>query len=298
MSSPIIAIASVTPFEITVRGPLDQAAVTERLRDIRQRNLKSDKLFLNKLSTNALRKVRHSIHWLLFSHSNHCKSTMERRNFLRSNMAVITLTIPVEQFTNCKFIKNQMLAPFLRELSKDYQSPLYLWKAERQKNGNLHFHIIVARRVSMHWVRFKWWKYCALNGYFRPAEGSISWDMPPCTETKGLESITHVGSYLMKYVSKDCGGEPIDGRIWGCCHQLVGLSKLQIEVSLELFNKLQELVRQGHLVYNHYDYCGRFVGDIALIMKHVSNSLYEAILNHLDKFRHRMPDVRELRVMS
>jgi hypothetical protein len=150
----------------------------------------------------------------------------------------------------------------------------------------------------MHWVRFKWWKYCALNGYFRPDESSLSWEMPPCTETAGLQHVSQIGSYLMKYVCKDPGGEPIDGRIWGSCHQLVGVTKVQIEVCLELWNQLQEFVTKGLLKFYSYDYCGRFVGDLSLIFRHVNNELSEVLKNNLNRFRQRMPDVQELRLMT
>lgn len=298
MSGAIVAKGILTPFELTLVGCSDRAANTEMTNKIRLKNLKNGELMLDKLSANAARKVRHSMHWLLYSHSSHCNSVIERRNFLRSNMAVITLTLPIPQFTNCRFIKNMMLAPFLRELTKAYDSPLYLWKAERQKNGNLHFHIIVARRICMHWVRFKWWKYCALNGYFRPAADANVWEMPPCTETDGLQHVSQIGSYLMKYVCKETGGEPIDGRIWGSCHQLVGITKVQIEVSFELWNQLQEFVTKGLLKFNSYDYCGRFVGDLSLIFRHVNNELLEVLKNHLNRFRQRMPDVQESRLMT
>lgn len=73
----------------------------------------------------------------------------------------VTLTLPSKQVHHDNFIKNECLDPFLEwvkatELKKGWNVKCYLWRAESQKNGDLHFHIIVDRWIDQKALRRKW----------------------------------------------------------------------------------------------------------------------------------------------
>ena len=57
-------------------------------------------------------------------------------------LTFITLTLPSKQIHSDNDIKSKCLNQFLIELKKNYGVNRYIWKAEKQENNNIHFHII------------------------------------------------------------------------------------------------------------------------------------------------------------
>ena len=78
----------------------------------------------------------------------------------------VTLTLPSKQVHHDNTIKSECLDPMIEWLKKMYYSVngvatpcgvnAYLWRAESQKNGNLHFHILIDRWVDYEKLRKKW----------------------------------------------------------------------------------------------------------------------------------------------
>lgn len=68
----------------------------------------------------------------------------------------VTLTLPSKQIHSDQKIKNEILDPFVEWLRKTFAVTAYFWRAESQKNGNLHFHILIDRYVPFGEIRRKW----------------------------------------------------------------------------------------------------------------------------------------------
>jgi hypothetical protein len=162
----------------------------------------------------------------------------------------VTLTLPSTQKHDDNFIKRYLLGDFIQIISKKYRVKNYIWKAEAQKNGNIHFHIMadsylpnVARVTSRRQGRINeiWNKICARYGYLDSykadrlkdyrkgnlTEAQIHWQkafnfsVPNSTDVHPLKSKTKPESYINKYISKpEPGRRLIEGRIIGCSDQL------------------------------------------------------------------------------
>lgn len=68
----------------------------------------------------------------------------------------VTLTLPFKQWHDDRDIKNECLVPFVEKMRADWAVCCYLWVAETQKNGNLHFHIIFDRPIPAKRLREEW----------------------------------------------------------------------------------------------------------------------------------------------
>lgn len=78
----------------------------------------------------------------------------------------VTLTLPFKQLHDDNTLKRVLLEPMIQWLTSEkldakgnnigWGVKCYLWRAETQKNGNLHFHIIVDRWIDMTRLRQKW----------------------------------------------------------------------------------------------------------------------------------------------
>ena len=93
----------------------------------------------------------------------------------------VTLTLPSAQMHTDNAIKEKVLNPFIKWITTDssetyIQGPkkgqkkgfgvsVYFWRAEPQKNTNIHFHIIADKYVPWEAIREKWNHYCENLGY-------------------------------------------------------------------------------------------------------------------------------------
>jgi hypothetical protein len=78
-----------------------------------------------------------------------------RRSYARF-LTFVTLTLPSEQAHDDKFIKRNILTPFLATLQRLYNVNEYLWKAELQNNGNIHFHVLIDQYIHWAELRSRW----------------------------------------------------------------------------------------------------------------------------------------------
>lgn len=59
----------------------------------------------------------------------------------------MTLTLPSKQVHTDNYIK-QLLFKYIENLKKTYGVNFFLWRAETQKNGNIHFHLLIDKYIN------------------------------------------------------------------------------------------------------------------------------------------------------
>ena len=148
----------------------------------------------------------------------------------------ITLTLSSEQIHDDKFIKRHMLNRFIQTCKRKYNVIFYYFYAEKQKNGNLHFHLIFDRYIDWQMLRNDWNDVQSDNGYItayqkkmqdKYANGffvdetllkfadetkqreryeagkATNWTNPNSTDIKAVGDTHTVAQYITKYSSKD-----------------------------------------------------------------------------------------------
>lgn len=77
----------------------------------------------------------------------------------------VTLTLPAEQMHDDNYIKRNLLNRFIINLKTRYNVGHYFWRAEPQKNGNIHFHILTDRYIHWKAIRHDWNQILDEYGY-------------------------------------------------------------------------------------------------------------------------------------
>ncbi len=129
----------------------------------------------------------------------------------------LTFIAPVADHTGIALLNN-----FLTTLRKEFPGLQYLWVAERQENGNIHFHMILNKRFSKPQLR-KYNALWVLQQYRAGLEGTTMFGVPIPREkiesmyragefgkafplnpldVKRVRSIAGLSSYLTKYITK------------------------------------------------------------------------------------------------
>jgi hypothetical protein len=91
----------------------------------------------------------------------------------RPYITFLTLTLPSKQVHHDKVIKEKCLDPMVKWLKDSIAKTgrfggnidAYLWRAESQKNGNLHFHIICDKWIDHERIQRQWNQICERLGY-------------------------------------------------------------------------------------------------------------------------------------
>lgn len=121
---------------------------------------------------------------------------------IKYRLNFITLTLPSEQKHSDTEIKKHCLNQFITELRRDFELCRYVWKAELQSNGNIHFHIITDIFIDYTVIRDKWNRCLEKLGYISEFEKTHNHRNPNSTDIKTLKSSRQGAKYICKYIGK------------------------------------------------------------------------------------------------
>jgi hypothetical protein len=196
----------------------------------------SDRTAHGKVSNIARRKLGKCIDYLLLlSSERKVYSRMTGRQF-SMKIAFVTLTLPAAQIHSDIEIKSKCLNQFLIELKKRYKVARYVWRAEKQQNGNIHFHVLIDRFVPWQSLRDCWnrivnklgyvdryreelkkwhasgfkvrkellknWDYKSQLKAYRNGVAN-DWNSPNSTDIHSIRKIINVKAYIAKYLTKN-----------------------------------------------------------------------------------------------
>ena len=194
-----------------------------------------------KVSPTAKRKITKAIDYLLMMSDDKPVTSQKTGRRFHFKVAFITLTLPSKQIHSDNEIKRTCLNSFLIELQKYHKVKRYVWRAEKQKNGSIHFHIIIDKFVHYNDIRNRWNRIVNKLGYvdrYRDAmrefykDGfkvrkdllknwnetaqrkvyhknlNTGWHSPNSTDIHSIRKIFNLGKYFVKYMTKNQEEKP------------------------------------------------------------------------------------------
>ena len=147
----------------------------------------------------------------------------------------VTLTLPAKQFHTDKELNAKALNRFITQVKRSHEVTHYLWRAERQENGNIHYHVVIDKFIGWQAVRKYWNAIMNDLGYidhYRNEQSQFhqfgfqvrkdmlqswpedsqrkaynegiesNWSNPNSTDIHALYKVKNVSSYISKYVTK------------------------------------------------------------------------------------------------
>lgn len=146
------------------------------------------KLRMNRIITNFIESIKVGGQYV------NCK---EKRK-----LTFVTLTLPSAQMHTDKELNRLALNRFLQNCKRRFGVINYIWRAERQKNGNIHYHILIDNYIHYLRVRKEWNLIMADLGYIQKFQEVHGHSNPNSTDIHALKNIKNVTAYITKYVSK------------------------------------------------------------------------------------------------
>jgi hypothetical protein len=165
-------------------------------------------------------------------------------------LVFVTLTLSSTQIHSDKEIKLLILKPFFRILRDQADICNYVWKAERQGNGNIHFHCIVDRYIDKKKLQM-WWNKCQNHlGYIDEFEKKHGHTSPPSTDVRMVVDAGMLSEYLEKYVCKEDVNGTIEGSVWKASKGLLSLHFFEFVSDSVVDSNFERAVEQG-LISQH-----------------------------------------------
>lgn len=242
---------SLSPRVLTLYSTLEGYHFSERQLNT-FKNLEENSNQYNELSQHSVKRLRKSINFLIYisktkeiqgleilSKSQAFTTEYEKLDKFKIpvtyKLAMITLTLPAAQIHTDEEIKAKCLNQFLIEIRKASGLKDYIWKAERQENNNIHFHILINQYIHYAKIRDTWNRIVKKLGYidnyklnqeeffkngFRLSENpkdkrsektqrkayekgkSEGWINPNSTDIHSLYKVRNAGAYITKYIAK------------------------------------------------------------------------------------------------
>lgn len=212
--------------------------VLERISD---KFLNSSRQGYGVLSKQAVKRLSLAIEYMLLLNKPNDGHTGNTGRHFNKKITFITLTLPSKQIHTDNQIKALCLNQFLIEISRYHKVSNYVWRAEYQKNGNIHFHILVNKYIFWNDIRNRWNRIINKLGYVDrykkemeeyhkkgfnirhdllkdwPIEKQkqaylkglkTDWHNPNSIDIHSIQNITNIQKYLIKYLSKPEQSKP------------------------------------------------------------------------------------------
>ena len=172
----------------------------------------------------------------------------DRDDIYKFKINFITLTLPSQQLNvTDDELKKKALAPFLRYWRTKCGGLSYVWRAERQKNGNLHFHIVTDKFIHYQQIRNSWNKYLNQFNFINAFENRNGHRDPNSTDVHSIKDISNLAGYLVKYMAKlDPDEQKIQGKVWDASLNLKKANYCDSIIDAQLSEELSELVASGN----------------------------------------------------
>jgi len=200
------------------------------------------------ISTNAKRKMRNAILWLDASAKWKWCYSKQTGQWFRWRLNFIHLTLPAQKGKSDQFIKKLLNRFFLYAYRKTGLRS-YVWKAEPQERGEIHFHITSDCFIWKTTLQNIW------NGCLRYYGMIDTKANPPSTRVHPTHNIKLMTAYLIKYMTKnDNGRRTIQGRLWGCSRNLSQANNFHITFPEEQLSTEQNDLFQKSVRVDQYDW--------------------------------------------
>jgi hypothetical protein len=208
------------------------------------------------VSIQAKRKISKAIEYLVTTSTEKKVKEKIYGKTITFKCAFVTLTLPSKQAHPDTEIINKCLNSLLIELTKYHCVKNYIWRAEKQQNGNIHFHILIDKFVAWYELRNRWNRIVNKLGYTDRFKEKHGHKTPNSTDIHSTRKIKNLKAYLAKYLTKQtdstdntkCENEskfPPSGRIWGCNHALSKTRGLNLIIDSEIDSELRKITERS-----------------------------------------------------
>lgn len=229
------------------------------------------------LNFNSIKRLKRAIELLVATATEKEAVNFKTGKKFRFKVNFVTLTLPAPQKdVTDKQLKRYCLDVWIKAAKRLFKLNNYVWRAERQKNGNLHFHLCTdvympydqlrdswnQRLGKFHFVKEYTARHSAMTfaDYLQaypvtdksPIEKrkeayrrgvNTNWLFPNSTDVHSVNNVKDLAAYMVKYMAKLKKNEQrIDGKVWDCSKNLKRKDSVEFIIDNEVSNMINEAI--------------------------------------------------------
>lgn len=177
---------------------------------------------------------------------------------IKFKLASVTLTISfMQEQMKDKLIVKYLLTPFLAQLKRQFGVINYVWKAEKQKNNNIHFHILIDNYIHHEILRNIWNSYQKRHGLLNDYYAKYGHYNPNSTDIHAVSNNSTLQKYLVKYLGKnDKGNLVLDCKNWDATLLIKSFTYELLDFTMldeKLLNDIIEKYSNDSINTEHFD---------------------------------------------
>lgn len=236
--------------------------------------------FKGEISEKARRKLKRTAqNWLISiqeAKKGNIKTNLKKKRYI----TFVTLTLSAKQVHKDNEIKREMLNPFLINCRRLFGVQEYIWRAESQENGNIHFHLFLDVYIPYIQVR-KLWNECQERlGYISRFKKVYSHSSPNSTDIERIKTVRGATIYITKYIAKESKYRKLEGRVWGTSDNLKSLTSYEDTIDNRYRQLFESLEKDPQIrVINQPQY-RVYLGNISQILKSYHPGIASYVKNH------------------
>lgn len=252
------------------------------------RNLLNYKTYAGEITNHSSKRLKKTIDILLQLSPERMVYNSVIERLVSHTVAFITLTISAKERHLTPMEGHKLLlSKWLLRMKRKAGMTTYIWKAEYQKNGQLHYHITTPSWIPYYTIRDEWNNICSKAGFLTEYHKEHPGKMPNSTDVHKVYKIKNIQSYLVKYMSKKNENRPVVdpldkdenkkyGKVWDCSMNL----KQAKYFSDSECNKLQ------HNLKGTDEICGDFFS-----IHYISNPMFFLPVNVREKYQKYLQEI-------
>ncbi len=203
-------------------------------------------------------------------------------------VAFITLTVSQIENITAREAYDKAFKHFIQWMRRTMRVNTYVWKAEVQKRGQIHYHITTPSYIHYQKIRDKWnnlqhkagWTddYYKMKGHYDPNS----------TDIHQVKKIKDLSNYLKKEFCKAIQNPNGTGKVWDCSENLKAEKYFTIEETRKLTWTMSNMIESNQVAAIPLEKC--------IVLKFNKGSPVEVMdLDHLMSYEKLLDTIRNNR---
>lgn len=218
---------------------------------------KSKKTYSGRSTIKTVKRIRKAID-ILLQISPVCKAENPvTKKIFKHTLSVITLTVAERKHNlTGKQAYPKLLKPFIRIMREKHDMNTYIWKAELQESGQLHYHITTRSIIHFQIIKDVWNNLQRKNNLLKDFKAKFGHDNPNGTDIHEVKVATDFSFYLSKEIAKSIQNkESINGKIWDCSTNLKKCKFFTTELNIPHSKIILRQYHQNNIYFKEMERC-------------------------------------------